>query len=274
MAAFNGDALSALRQALTLGDTVDPAGGVRVIGTITLGDPGVAATSLGKAEDAAHTSGDVGVMALAVRNDNASSTVTNTNTDYSQLSVDLTGAIFVSSKGTANNIGKQEDVNHTSGDGGVPAWGVRNDTDATPTSATGDYSQLTTDSAGRQKVVSPLNWSIAHTPAANTQATTTQALASGFRHVATSISFTLAADTGIVAAATVLVNLRDGVTGAGTILWSQRVSVPATAGSCTAISLGPLSVPGTAGTAMTLEFAAAGGASTFESVALTGYDVV
>jgi hypothetical protein len=154
------------------------------------------------------------------------------------------------------------------------ALGVRADTDATQTSATGDYGFLALDSAGRQKVVSPLTWSIAHTPAANTQATITQALASGFRHVATSISFTLAADTGIVAAATVLVNLRDGATGAGTILWSQRVSVPATAGSCTAISLGPLSVPGTAGTAMTLEFAAAGGASTFESVALTGYDVV
>jgi hypothetical protein len=152
--------------------------------------------------------------------------------------------------------------------------GVRADTDATQTSATGDYGFLALDSAGRQKVVSPLNWSITHTPAANTQATITQALATGFRHVATSISFTFAADTGIVAAATVLVNLRDGATGAGTILWSQRVSVPATAGSCTTVSLGSLSIPGTASTAMTLEFAAAGGASTFESVALTGYDVV
>jgi hypothetical protein len=37
--------------------------------------PGTAATSLGKAEDAAHTSGDVGVMALTVRQDTAAALV-------------------------------------------------------------------------------------------------------------------------------------------------------------------------------------------------------
>jgi len=48
--------------------------------------------------------------------------------------------------------------------------------------------------------------------------------------------------------------------------------VTGTTGNETGVSLSNLNIVGTAATAMTLEFAAAGGASTFESVALTGYD--
>ena len=44
---------------------------VTTCGTIT---PGTAATNLGKAEDAAHTTGDVGVMALSVRSNTAAAT--------------------------------------------------------------------------------------------------------------------------------------------------------------------------------------------------------
>lgn len=62
--------------------------------TLTSVVPGVAATSLGKAEDAVHTSGDTGVMALAVRNDNAATSVTSANADYSQISVDTNGTQF------------------------------------------------------------------------------------------------------------------------------------------------------------------------------------
>jgi hypothetical protein len=48
--------------------------------------PGVAATSLGKAEDAVHSSGDTGVMVLAVRQDEAS-VLTDADGDYSPLVV-------------------------------------------------------------------------------------------------------------------------------------------------------------------------------------------
>lgn len=60
------------------------------LGTIT---PGTAATSLGKAEDAAHTSGDVGVLALAVRSDTA--TATAAAGDYVSLITDANGRLYV-----------------------------------------------------------------------------------------------------------------------------------------------------------------------------------
>lgn len=54
--------------------------------------PGVAATNLGKAEDAAHSSGDVGVMALAVRKDAAVATAAAD--DYVPLLVDASGQLW------------------------------------------------------------------------------------------------------------------------------------------------------------------------------------
>lgn len=55
--------------------------------------PGTGATNLGKAEDAGHTTGDTGVMLLAVRKDTATQT-TNADADYAQISVDAYGAVF------------------------------------------------------------------------------------------------------------------------------------------------------------------------------------
>lgn len=69
--------------------TVSSVSSVGTVGTIT---PGTAASSLGKAEDAAHTSGDVGVFALAVRSDTAASTG-GTDGDYSALITDSTGRL-------------------------------------------------------------------------------------------------------------------------------------------------------------------------------------
>jgi hypothetical protein len=57
--------------------------------------PGTAATNLGKAEDAGHTSGDTGVMALAVRNDTATA-LAGTTLDYIPLTTDANGALWVS----------------------------------------------------------------------------------------------------------------------------------------------------------------------------------
>ena len=56
--------------------------------------PGTGATNLGKEEDAAHSSGDTGVMALAVRND-VLENLTNADGDYSVLQVNKTGALNV-----------------------------------------------------------------------------------------------------------------------------------------------------------------------------------
>lgn len=48
-------------------------------GSVTISDitPGTGATDLGKAEDAAHTTGDTGVMALGVRNDGGAASAAN-----------------------------------------------------------------------------------------------------------------------------------------------------------------------------------------------------
>lgn len=82
------------RQVVCIGDpttaanvaTVDATFGLDVdVSRVT---PGVGATHLGKAEDAAHTDGDVGVLFLGVRNHNSGST---TDGDYSAISVDSTG---------------------------------------------------------------------------------------------------------------------------------------------------------------------------------------
>jgi hypothetical protein len=56
--------------------------------------PGTGATNLGKAEDAAHSSGDVGVMALAVRKDTQGSS-SGTDGDYEALQTDAYGALRV-----------------------------------------------------------------------------------------------------------------------------------------------------------------------------------
>lgn len=56
--------------------------------------PGTSATSLGKAEDAAHSSGDTGVMALAVRQDTATQ-LAGTDGDYSPIITDSSGRVHV-----------------------------------------------------------------------------------------------------------------------------------------------------------------------------------
>lgn len=67
--------------------TIDSVGSVNAI------VPGVGATNLGKAEDAVHSSGDVGVQVLAVRRDTLASS-TSANGDYATFSVDSVGALW------------------------------------------------------------------------------------------------------------------------------------------------------------------------------------
>lgn len=171
--------------------------------------PGTGATNLGKAEDAAHSTGDVGVMSLAVRKDTAAA-LAGTDGDYAPLEVDADGKLHVNPgtvtvtnahltslggaiSGTevqvdvvgalpagtnaigklaansgvdigdvdvasvvpgtgATNLGKAEDAAHTSGDVGVMALSVRQDTAAALSGTDADYQPLITDASGRLHV--------------------------------------------------------------------------------------------------------------------------
>jgi hypothetical protein len=65
------------------------------VGSITTAvTPGTGAANLGKAEDTAHTSGDTGVAAWAVRRD-ANTSLVDTTGDYAPLQVDATGSLKV-----------------------------------------------------------------------------------------------------------------------------------------------------------------------------------
>ncbi len=64
--------------------------------------PGVAATNLGKAEDAGHSTGDVGVMALTVRQDTAAN-LGDTDADYQPLITDANGRLHVISDSSATH---------------------------------------------------------------------------------------------------------------------------------------------------------------------------
>lgn len=130
--------------------------------------------------------------------------------------------------------------------------------------------------AGAQIVSGPGDWSIAHTPGAATQATITRAAVASTRHVCTSISATLsnppASDAG-----NRMIQLRDGATGAGTILWAQTMRTgggATTFGNSIVINISGLNIVGSVNTAMTLEFDSAPSANCLEAVALTGHDVV
>lgn len=133
-------------------------------GTNNIGDvdvlsvvPGTAATSLGKAEDAAHTTGDTGVMALSVRSNTAAAT-SGTDGDYQPLITDTNGRLHVIEPSAASaltalqlidNIVLAEDAAHVSGDPGVQMLTVRQATAAALSGTAGDYQPLITDGNGR-----------------------------------------------------------------------------------------------------------------------------
>lgn len=100
--------------------------------------PGVAATSLGKAEDAVHVSGDTGVMALSVSNEAQSSF--GADGDYTPQATDT--------KGNALVIGN---VAHDGADAGAPVkvGGKATNVEPAVVSATGDRANLITDMVGK-----------------------------------------------------------------------------------------------------------------------------
>lgn len=111
-----------------------------------------------------------------------------------------------------------------------------------------------------------------HVPATNVQATKSQASAgSGKRNVCTGFTFTLTAGaSAIAAAAPLIVSVIDGAAGGTTYLYRSYINIPATAAGMVAIVRSGLWLVGTQATALTVEFSAAGGTNSYESVAMDG----
>lgn len=121
------------------------------------------------------------------------------------------------------------------------------------------------NATGAALATRPGDWSVFHRPAANTQATITRAAAAGQRHIITSITATIAA----LAAAVEGVAVIQLLSGA-TVLWEHQALI--TPGSQNGIAVSNLSIVCGENEAAVLRFSAAGGASTFESVSMTGHD--
>lgn len=100
------------------------------------------------AEDSAHASGDIGMFALAVRND-TDAVLTSADGDYSPIAVDSAGRLkVVADFDTDFDFVYAEDAAHNSGDLGAYVLAVRQDTLAASTSADGDYASFKTNSRG------------------------------------------------------------------------------------------------------------------------------
>lgn len=105
-------------------------------------------TSLAKAEDVAHVSGDFGMMSLAVRNDTPGSLV-SADGDYAPLQVDANGNLRVAGSISVDfSYDYAEDAAASSGDIGAFVLAVRQDSLASSTSADGDYAAFKVNAAG------------------------------------------------------------------------------------------------------------------------------
>jgi hypothetical protein len=124
-----------------------------------------------------------------------------------------------------------------------------------------------TTSLGAVQTVPLGTWSITNAANAGTPSASKASGGGSVRHVATCVSVSVAAAG--TAQPAVQVNLRDGATGAGTIVRSWQFAAPAN--DSANIDLCGLNITGTAATAMTIEFAAATAAATQASVNLSGY---
>lgn len=122
---------------------------------------------------------------------------------------------------------------------------------------------------GIELQVEPANWSVVSTPAAGSEASASKAAVAGVVHVCTGVFIGLAC--AATAQTVITVALRDGATGAGAVLWSKTIAV--LAGDSKSIDIDDLSLPGTPGNAMTLEFSSAPVANAQQSCTLTGYDL-
>lgn len=118
----------------------------------------------------------------------------------------------------------------------------------------------------------PTSWKVNHAPAANTKATATQAAPpDGYFNVVTALTVIMTGGASAPSATSINVAVIDGASGGTTYLWGPNaISIPAVAGAMNGIALSGLSIPATAKTQTTIEFSAAGGANTVQSVWMEG----
>jgi len=120
-------------------------------------------------------------------------------------------------------------------------------------------------------------WSVVSNPAAGTQASASKAAVASTRHVVDCVSFSATESTTAVTNTDLSINVRDGTTGAGTVIWVWAVSD--NIGTATistqyvpSHSICGLNLAGTTNTAMTVEFSA-GLTNLNEVVSFSGYDI-
>lgn len=122
--------------------------------------------------------------------------------------------------------------------------------------------------------VTPLTtWTSTHSPAASAQASTSKAAGGGtVRHVATGVIGCLFGQATVTGPAAGIMQLRDGASGAGTVLATWYFSIEATDETrhIPCVTMTGLNITGSANTALTLEFTA-GITNAAETVTLMGY---
>lgn len=208
-------------------------------------------------EDTPHVSGDAGVMLLGVRNDSSATAFTGANGDYSPVAVNNAGNLLV--------VGG---VAHGGSQVTQALLAAAIGQDALSADVTNNF--LTRLAAGRDGVLytrirPKASWSVTHAPAAAAQATISQTSAgAGLKNVMRGFMVTVIAS-GATTAEPVIINIRDGATGAGTVLWSAAIEVPTLSGagsvSGSPFGMSDIYFVGSAATAMTIETAAAPGAN-------------
>lgn len=115
-------------------------------------------------------------------------------------------------------------------------------------------------------------WSVVSNPAAGNQASASIASEASVRHVVDCVSFSASAGAAPTLTALTL-NIRDGASGAGTVIWTWNLEIAAATGqSVVPHSICGLNLVGTTATAMTVEFSASL-ANLAESVSISGYNV-
>lgn len=106
--------------------------------------PGTGATNLGKAEDAAHSSGDTGVAVWGVRRDTPASGA-GTDGDYASLNLDSSGRLYTTTQAQGNVAAAASDSGNP-----VKIGGVYNS--SAPTYTTGQRGDCQLDASGNLKV--------------------------------------------------------------------------------------------------------------------------
>jgi hypothetical protein len=181
--------------------------------------PGTGATNLGKAEDAAHTSGDTGVMALAVRT-NTLAASSGTDGDYETIKTDTNGAVWTHPTDT---------IAHDAGDAGNGlkiAAKAETSPKGITTVADGDRTDLYADADGMLMVKLNTSYAdivserVSNTDGASTAFTNFSAVASTKNYV-TAISVHNASGTNGY------IDFRDGT--GGSVLWTM--ALPANGGA-------------------------------------------